>query len=104
MSDFSIKKDSTAPALVTQCKRDGAGVNLATATTITLRLRHKARDLGLSKAMTVATASTGHVQYEWATGDTDVIGDYDLDVKVVWSDGDVEYFPSGGNRLLSIVA
>lgn len=48
------------------------------------------------QTMTVLDAATGYVQYAWASGDTDTVGDFNVEVEVDWGGGELQTFPSTG--------
>lgn len=100
MTDFSIRAGDRSPAFVATLKRqDGTTVDLTNASSAALRMRRYdsetlAVDGGVMTFLTPRT--TGQVSYAWAAADTAVadIGNYWADVRIVWSDGTTQSFPT----------
>ncbi len=86
-----ILKGDRQPSLDLYLKRDGAAINLTTASSVAIRLAdQKTGILKFSSAGTIAGATTGNVTYAWGATDTTTVGDYDLEVEVTWSAGVTE--------------
>lgn len=99
---FTIKKGSTRPAYVANLL-DNFGLSnqgpldLTTATSVTfaMRLQNTTGAPSLESGMTIVNAAQGQVQYTWIAGDTGTLGTYDVEFKIVWNDGGIEYVPNG---------
>jgi hypothetical protein len=53
--------------------------------------------LVIDRAMTITTAASGIVTYNWQAGDTSTAGTYFAEFEVTYSDLSVETFPNTGN-------
>lgn len=95
---FTIKQGDTAPAITRTLKELKSGklevVDLSAATGVIFRWRLvPTRDTSTATGQ-IVDAVNGLVQYEWAPGDTDVVGNYEGEFVVTWADGDTQTFPS----------
>jgi hypothetical protein len=105
---FYLKQHDTAPSWVYDIQDDidttPTAVNLTGATSVHLlmRLTGSTGTPKINAAMTVTDATNGRVTYDWATGDTDTVGTYDVDHLVTWSDGSKETFPNHGHETVII--
>lgn len=99
---FSIKNGDTAPAYVVDLQEDvdttPAAIDLTDATSVTFKMRLTGTTgaPAVTGAMTVTSAASGRVTYEWAAGDTDATGTYDVEFEILWSDGTIETVPNSG--------
>lgn len=94
MSQFVIKRDDLSPKLEATLKDiSGAVVDLTTATGVTFRLA-KPDGAKVSGAATVEDAAGGVVSYQWASGDTDIIGSYQGEFVVTFPTSLPQTFPS----------
>ena len=104
----TYKQHDTAPSYVVDLADDfglpgEAPIDLTSATTVTFLMR-KTGQVGapkVSAAMTVVDAANGRVQHDWASGDLDTVGSFDVEFEIAWSDGTVETIPN--DSYLSIV-
>lgn len=103
MADFTIAQGDTAPALEATLKDgDGNPVDLSGAT-IKFHMMTKRYNKSLvNKDATISDAANGKVQYSWAEGDTDTVGDHHIEWEVTHSNGDVESFPSAAPQEILI--
>jgi hypothetical protein len=105
---FEIKNGATAPAYVYDLQDDidttPVAINLTAATSVTLVMRITGTTGApyLSEAMTITTAASGRVTYEWQTGDTDDPGTYDTEFHILWNDGTIEKVPNTGYETIII--
>jgi len=101
---FYIKQNDTVPSLrATLENGSGDAVDLGTAT-----VRFHMRTLGtttalIDEAAQVITASSGVVQYNWASGNTATVGSYQAEFEVNYSNGTIETFPSNGYIRVEII-
>lgn len=101
---FSIKQNDTAPSLrATLLNGSGNEIDLTGAT-----VRFHMRELGkttttVNQPATVINASGGIVQYDWVAADTDVIGSYQAEFQVTYSDGTIETFPNDSYIRVEII-
>lgn len=54
-------------------------------------------------AAVVTDAENGAVKYEWATGDTDTVGQYQAEFEVTYAGGKIETFPNNSYILVQVV-
>lgn len=100
---FSIKQNDTSPSL--QATLKDAALNPIDLTGATVRFHMKSVDgtLKVDEVMTIVTAASGIVQYDWVSGDTDTVGTYYVEFEVTYADASVETFPNNGNKTISVV-
>lgn len=101
MADFNIKVGDRLPALpLTLIGADGEPLNITDATSVRVRMwiphRPGARAYVVDAVPVTVDAATGSLRYDWAAGDTDVCGEYAVDVLVTWSGGRRQTFPTQG--------
>lgn len=85
MATCKIKRGARLPAFrvtLLDPNNSRVGYNLAGAT-VTFRMRVKGTDIAVvDKSATIIDAANGVVEYQWASGDTDVADEYDVDWRV----------------------
>lgn len=87
MADFEIKKkDLLPPFRVQLMNKDGSFVDLTTAVGVTFVLSLLAGGPAIISAAAVIETplTSGIVRYDWVSPNTDNIGDYMAEVKIVW--------------------
>lgn len=104
-SDRTMKKGDTWPPLrsgLTETNLLGSVVamDLTAASRVEFVMRQGATVFAAT--MAISSALGGRVQYQWANGDTDIIGDWACEFEVYWSSGFMETVPNTGTRTLSI--
>lgn len=95
---FYLKKGDTYPAIEVQLT-DGEGtpVNL-TGASVNFRCSVVGTgNLFIDASATVTDAALGKVSYQWQTGDTDIVGSYQMEWRVTFSDLTIATFPRGAN-------
>ena len=69
---------------------DGAAVDLTNATSATLIYSHAGTTTTATTAMTIESPKTaGYVNYDVTSADFTVAGVFQVEVSVLWSDGDI---------------
>jgi hypothetical protein len=104
MTDFTIKKDNTAPFIRSRLiDRNGDAANLSGATVaFNMALANTPDTLKVSAG--VATIVVDNlVQYAWQAGDTDTPGLYYAEFVVTYSGGTIETFPSADWNKIQII-
>jgi hypothetical protein len=87
-----MKQGDTAPAFRGQCTDNGIPVPL-TGATAKVYIR-KPSGAVINGAGTVVEAGVnGWVNRPWVIGDTDEIGEYEIEVEVIFTDGTKQTFP-----------
>lgn len=95
-ADYEHNMGDTANDYAVTLERDGAAVNLSTATGVVLRIQ-PTQGSGASQdfALSVTDAVAGQAGYDWSGGrPAGGAGTYFAQVRVTWSGGDIEIFPS----------
>ncbi len=104
MSEWVTKRNDTKPLEMQLFDTDGDAVNMTGGTAVFTMvgpagLTTKKVDRG---SVTVVTAGTGVIKYEWSSGETDTSGDFRGEVEVTYSDGTTETFPKEGAIFIRI--
>lgn len=105
MSDFEIKSGDTGPALIaTLHDENHEPVNLNGAT-VTMRMRSvNGGPLVIdSPATIVGSPLDGNVSYQWQAGDTDEVGNYEVEWDVLYLSGQSQTFPTEGYTTVTII-
>lgn len=99
-----MKRNDTYPPLEVTCSLDGSAFDLTGYTcTLTMTLVGSGTPKINKAAVTLTDAPNGVVSYEWAAGDTDTEGDYEIEIEAV-NGSDVITFPGSGAITLTIEA
>jgi len=93
---FSIKQNSTSPALRATLKYDDCEVVNLTDATVRFHLRKYGETVPVVDSAAVVVSVGGVVEYRWAVGDTSEIDSYEAEFEVTYADNTVEKFPSTG--------
>lgn len=103
MADRIMKQGDTWMPMVMNLSREGIGaVNLTSAVAVTLRMRSD-DGIYISGPMSIENAVEGTVSYAWDEEDTQVIGDYKLEVEVDWGLGRIETFPNDSYKEVILI-
>lgn len=86
-----IKQGDLSPKLKVDLNADVTGA------TVVAKLRRVHQTTVMSKTMTVTDATNGLAEYQWVSGDTDVPGQYLVEVLVTFSGSLPERFPQRSN-------
>lgn len=106
--DEHIKQNDTSPKLTrtyfTDRDIDSTGVTVSS-----VSIHMAERDGGTVSLNSTATLEAEDydtnsitVSYDWASGDTDTVGEYNVEFEITYSDGKVETFPKDGYIHLKI--
>jgi hypothetical protein len=104
---ITLKQNDLLPVIVaTVTDEDGAAVDLTNASSVAFYLRNQYT--GVIKvngsAGSFVSKPAGTVQYTWASGDTDTIGDYIAEFVITWLTGNKQQTaPQKINLYISIV-
>lgn len=106
---FIIKENDTRPRFVVGLLQDVGGpgeapIDLTDATSVKflMRLASESGDPKVDSPAVITDAITGEVTYTWEVGDTDVVGEYEAEVEITWTDGGVETVPNTGYFEVSV--
>lgn len=84
---------------------DGNAVDLTSATEVRLLVKNRTAGLKVDAEMTKETQSgdtIGIVEYNWAIGDTDTLGSFQVEIQVTFPGGLPQTFPGKGYCKLNI--
>jgi len=97
VSIFYIKENDTSPALRAVLKdSDGVAVDL-TGASVRFHMRNTSNNnVVVDKAATIVTAASGIVAYNWQADDITVVGQFEIEFEVTFSDGGIQTFPNQG--------
>lgn len=91
---FVIKRNDTSPSLEVQLlDADKNPVNLTNATAVFNMGTRDGETLVDGEDVTIVTAASGIVRYDWQEGDTSQAGTHNGEVEVTFFGGKVETFP-----------
>ena len=100
---FTIKQNDTSPSLGASLKdADLLPVDI-TGATVKIHIKSLDNTVKVNQSMTIITAGSGVIQYDWQVGDTDTVGTYYVEFEVTYSNSAIETFPNNGNLVLSVV-
>lgn len=109
MSDFSVKRGDTLPALIADLTDSNAvAIDLTTVSTKTLLLRRNGiGEAILRTATVVGLATAGRLQYAWVVGDWTgasaiVAGTYSVEFELVYASGQKLTVPTAGYLTLIV--
>ena len=97
----SIKRGTTRP-LTFKLTRDGLPIDL-TGASVEFHARERNGDVIIIGDATLTDEEEGEGVYVWASGETDTVGDYDVEYSILFPDGKEETVPGSGHELLRIV-
>jgi len=93
-----MKQGDLAPALVIDTNAD---VTAASSKVAKIRRRHGGTVV-TKTLTTVGDPTLGVLTYQWVTGDTDVVGTYEIEAVVTFASGLIQRFPQGSDLELVI--
>lgn len=100
---FTIKQSDTSPAIQATLQDSNAvPINLSGAT-VKLHMKLLGSNTVLEKDVTIVTPLSGIIRYDWQVGDTSVVGTYNAEFQVTYSDLTVETFPNTGSIPIVII-
>lgn len=102
--DYSLKIGDTLPKLEAQLVNNKTGQPIGDITTATVVFRYKVRGTTVWTTLNTVAILNGPkaiVEVTWTIGDTDTVGDYDMDFVVTFVDGQMTV-PNVGCSLLRI--
>lgn len=98
-----MKQNDRLPVLeVTIRKTDGTPLDLTNATAKFIMVDSKTRTVKINESADVKDAANGVVEYAWAAGDTDTVGDYLGEVEITYPNGKIITAPSSGQISVKI--
>lgn len=89
----TIKKGDRARKATDTLKIDGAPIDL-TGATVYFLMRNIAAGTVIRQAATIVSPSLGTVEYQFAAGETDVVGAYQIEWEIVFAGGLTQTVPS----------
>ena len=104
MAEWVTKRNDTKPLELQLFDTDGVGAILTGGSavfTMTGPNGQSAKKVNRG-TVTLVTAGTGVIRYDWQSGETDTSGDFKGEVEVTYSDGTIETFPKEGAIFIRI--
>lgn len=102
MADYTLKQHDTFPSFdATLTDSLGAAINL---TGSTVRVYMSSGATLINGSCTIVSPTAGTVTYTWVTGDTNTIGDYNVEWEITYGSGAIETVPNDGYKTLKIIA
>jgi hypothetical protein len=109
MTDFTLKRNDTSPAIEFQLQDDdGNAIDISGFNEVEFFFRQRRDsttkvDDDTGGNVSVPDAANGIVKYEWMATDTETAGIFEAEFEVEYSDGAVETFPNTGYIKVQIV-
>jgi hypothetical protein len=113
-ADWTMKRGDRLPSIRAQLSTKNGPVDLTSAVSVLFvmvgvngvaKTVQGAATIVIDPAATPAlTAASGVVQYNWAVGDTTVVGDYEAEWEVMWPGNKAETFPQETVHTISVVS
>lgn len=92
---MNMKQNDRRPAFPATLKHGTEAISLVEATSVQFKMRPTwDMELKVDAPAAITNAVEGQVEYRWATGDTDTVGEFLAEWEVTWSDGTNETFPT----------
>lgn len=107
LSAFYIKQGDTAPDIVFLLEdAEGNAVSLTDAEVQgTLRSRGDDEAAPIDLPLDIDVPATdGRVRHTWEAGETDVAGEFDVEVRITFMDGAIQTLPSSGSAPRVVIA
>src|SRR4051794_18539869 len=97
MADLTVKRGDTWPPVKGRAADDDGALDLASAASITFLMKKTALLVtGTVDVIDPPDAEGNNWSYTWTAGDTDVIGDYQVELEITWAVGHTETVPNSG--------
>lgn len=103
---FKIKQGDTRPNLPFQIFQPDqvTPLDLSAVDTISIVVRPKSGGvMTFKKECTITDVALGKGIYDWETGDTATVGDFQYELEILWVNGDVQTVPVDGYFDLVVV-
>jgi len=95
---FYLKQNDTAPSIRATLKDGSGNVIDLTGASVNFHMKDLNGTIKIdASAVVIDPATSGIVQYNWTSSNTDTAGPYSAEFEVTYSDGSVESFPNDGN-------
>ena len=95
---FYLKQNDTAPSIRATLKDGSGSVIDLTGASVRFHMKDLAGTVKIdTDATVISPATSGIVQYNWTTSDTDTAGTYYAEFEVTYANNTVESFPNDGN-------
>lgn len=107
MADFTIKQHDRLPSIEAQLTEiDGSPLSagLAGATVAFIMKPQQGGTVKVNAPAVIEDQAACLVRYDWATGDTDTVGDYNAEWQVTFADGRKRTFPTDTYNTVRVVA
>lgn len=101
---FFIKQNDTGPVITASLKdADYAAIDLTGATVRFLMRAVGSTSAKVDQSATVTDEAGGLVKYEWQSGDTDTVGQFQAEFEVTYATNRVETFPNNSYVLVQVI-
>lgn len=92
MGNFEVKKGDTFPYIATTLSDNAGPIDLTNATSVHFRMSEPGTgNLMVNGVCIIEDQSNplnwGKVRYEWVDGDTDIVGNYNVEWRITWNFG-----------------
>ena len=104
MADFTIGQGDRKPDLTATLLENGAAINLASASGVTLKALKADGTTAITGACTITSAAAGKVTYSFAASDTDSPGDYRCAFIIDWGSSVYQTVPVARTAQLRVVS
>lgn len=98
-----MKQGDTAPALEVVLMENDDPVDLTAAGAVEVVARRAGNPVPVFVRTMQVEDQPGHATYQWQAGDTDQVGDLQVEFKVTWPGGAVQTFPAQGYLVVEVV-
>lgn len=103
-ADRILKQHDLFPPLQATLSDQNGPIDLTTATAVKLLMKTTDGRISVTGACAIVDAVNGVVRYQWVRGDTDNIGEYNVEFEITWPTALPETVPNDGYNLISIEA
>lgn len=101
---FFIKQNDTSPFMTATLKDASDNAVDILGSSVQFHMRAVgSTTVKVDAAAVVTDGENGAVKYEWATGDTDTVGQYQAEFEVTYAGGKIETFPNNSYILVQVV-
>lgn len=102
MTDLQMIENDTAPSVFGHITDDNGDVDL-TGCTVRFQMREDIDNrYAVDAVAVIVTAGEGQVRYDWAAGDANLIGNFDVRWRILFPDGSIEHTDPQGTIQVAI--
>jgi len=98
---YKIKRGDTSPKIKFTLRNKNGSVDIRGYQDVQFFMRDSDKEYvvvadNIAGNVDVTDAEFGRVEYQWSSGDTDEIGNFEAEIQVEFADGNIETFPNDG--------